>query len=189
MAISKYLKCLSISSIVIGCLLLMLTLISVVCGGLVVNNIIDPPAYARVGLWGLYFAVPGVFCIVAGVKKKPILFAIASGTNILGIILAIVGLFFRILSSHDDCYPETLCRNSETVDKASTAVILTFIMLACVTFIGSIHEAIGTCSALQEPAVVVSTVQPCRMEMTTQSNQAYNEPPPPYDLVDIKTQQ
>ena len=57
MAISKYLKCLSISSIVIGCLLLMLTLISVVCGGLVVNNIIDPPAYARVGLWGLYVSI------------------------------------------------------------------------------------------------------------------------------------
>ena len=60
MAISKYLKCLSISSIVIGCLLLVLTLISVIGGGLVVKNVIDPPDYARIGVWGLYVSTQGL---------------------------------------------------------------------------------------------------------------------------------
>ncbi len=43
----------SVSSMVIGCSLLVLTLISVICGGVAVSKM-TRPADATVGLWGLY---------------------------------------------------------------------------------------------------------------------------------------
>ena len=101
--------------------------------------------------------------------------AVSLGTNILGIILAIVGLsigaaFWAILSStcvgsrlrsnlsfNDEqcyCYYDTKiviypasCSDLETVRSANGAVTVIFIIIAIVTFVGSIYGCVGTCCA------------------------------------------
>ena len=51
MAISKSV---SMGSIVTGCSLLVLTSISVICGGVVMSRLTKNAAFVSVGLWGLY---------------------------------------------------------------------------------------------------------------------------------------
>ena len=50
-------KSVSMGSIVVGSLLLVLTLISVICGGVAVGKMRSSPAAATVGLWSLYVSV------------------------------------------------------------------------------------------------------------------------------------
>ncbi|CAB4016165.1 ---NA---, partial [Paramuricea clavata] len=83
-----------VGSITIGCSLLVLTFLSMICGIVAMSKMSTPVARASIGLWGLYFAIPGVFSVLAGYKKQSTLLAVALGTHVLGIVLAIVGLYF-----------------------------------------------------------------------------------------------
>ena len=187
----------SIGSIVTGCLLLVLTLISVTCGGVVMSKLTRPVAGVSIGFWGLYFIVPAVFSILAGVKKQSSLLPVALGTNILGIILAIVGLSsgaaFWVSLTHciqfdttspdakfsaDHCCPkfyQNTCSNLVTARNGTAVVTIIFVFFAVITLVESIYGCIGTCYAPQTPTVIVSTVQPGSMVMTTQSYPAYNQ--------------
>ena len=51
MALSKGI---STGLIVTGCLLLVLTLISVICGGVVISKMKRPEGSVSIGFWGLY---------------------------------------------------------------------------------------------------------------------------------------
>ncbi|XP_028402686.1 uncharacterized protein LOC114525508 [Dendronephthya gigantea] len=195
-----------VGSMVIGISLLVLSLISLICGAVVVSKMTSPAAVS-IGFWGLYFIIPGVLSIMAGYKKISSLLGAALGTHILGIILGIVGLsigaaFWTILSSTcvnfsfrhsplngDHCYCSynneiidypASCSDLETVRQASAAVTIIFSVFTIISFIGSIYGCIGTCCAPREQAgvVITTTQQPMAVGMNTQ---AYpGQKPPPY---------
>ena len=205
-------KGVSMGSIVSGCLLLVLTLISVVCGSVVMSKMTRPAAGVSIGFWGFYFAVPAVFSILAGVKKQSSLLPVALGADILGIILAIVGLssgaafwgsltdcidntsYDSHLSTHYCCtaYRNT-CSSLVTARNGTAVVTIIFAFSTLITLVGSIYGCIETCYAPQRHAVIVTTAQPGTMVMTAQSNPAYNQQPPPYGqgqvVVDTKARQ
>ena len=47
-------KSVRMGSVVTGCLLLVLTLISVICGGIVMSKMTRPEGLVSIGFWGLY---------------------------------------------------------------------------------------------------------------------------------------
>ena len=172
--------------IVTGCSLLVLTLISIICGGVVMSKVTIPAAIYSVGLWGFYFAFPGVFCILAGVKKETSLLAVALGTNILGFMVANLGLFAGAVfwTELTSCVYKRYClydhkdiiSDLKTVHNSNGAVTIVFAFFAVVTFIGSIYGCLGTCCA-QRSDEMVTTAQPNTMAMTTQSYPADSRQP------------
>jgi hypothetical protein len=88
--------------------------------------------------------------------------AVALGTHVLGIVVAIVGMstgaaFWAVLQASNcghsrsyDIYGRSYdinCSDLKTVREATGAVTIIFALYAIVTFVGSIYGCIGTCGA------------------------------------------
>ncbi|CAB4016164.1 Hypothetical predicted protein [Paramuricea clavata] len=145
------------------------------------------------------FAIPGVFSVLAGYKKQSSLLAVALGTHVLGIILAIVGMylgawFWAMLDSNcADSYgynssifdPSASCSDLKTVREATGAVTIFFALFAIVTLVGSIYGCVGTCCARREPATIIVTTgqQPNTIMITAQARSSSNRQPLPNTVV------
>ena len=70
-------KGVSIGSIVTGCLLLLLTLISVISGCVVMINLTEPEAGVSIGLWGFYVST------LSFTSKNSFAFCVRKQTNLL----------------------------------------------------------------------------------------------------------
>ncbi|CAB4044397.1 Hypothetical predicted protein, partial [Paramuricea clavata] len=61
----------AVGSIVTGSIMLGFAILAVICGAISASKLSGEVA-ASAGLWSLYFAVPGILCIVAGATKSGI---------------------------------------------------------------------------------------------------------------------
>ncbi|XP_028402694.1 uncharacterized protein LOC114525514 [Dendronephthya gigantea] len=98
-------KDVAVAAMVIGCTLLVLTVISVICGSVAMSKLSSPAAYVSIGIWALYFLIPSAFTFFGGYKKSKNLLSAAIGVNFFGVLFALVGMslcavFWTILESN-----------------------------------------------------------------------------------------
>ncbi|XP_028399525.1 uncharacterized protein LOC114522938 [Dendronephthya gigantea] len=86
----------AVGSIVTGSIMLGFAIITVICGAISSSKLSGATA-ASVGLWALYFAVPGVLTIVAGASKNTIVMGFALFFNIIAVIISTIATIVLIV--------------------------------------------------------------------------------------------
>ena len=85
-------KGISNASAVFGFIILVLAVGCIAVGAVTMSKFND--AVSSIGLWAIYFLIPGILLVVAGFGRYITVLAVGIGANVFGIFVALAGMIY-----------------------------------------------------------------------------------------------